>query len=155
LTKKEFDSFFIGYPFKSCDSCAKEPQSAICDHGSLKRVCYICELQEEIAALREENERLKEELKVTRHYLKHHQENSDRLINEVDRLRANAIVWHKWPENEAPEQVRCLAKDVNGSVYIGEYLPTRGMSDWLLDGFDWRDPAVIVAYAEIPGPEGK
>jgi hypothetical protein len=90
LTKKEFDSFFIGYPFKSCDSCAKEPQSAICDHGSLKRVCYICELQEEIASLREENER----------------------------LRNQVIVWHKWPE-EVPKTNgwRIVRFNITGARY--------------------------------------
>jgi hypothetical protein len=77
------------------------------------------------------------------------------LREENERLKKQALIWKQWPENEAPEQVRCLAKDVNGNVYIGEYLPTRGMPDWLLDGFDWRDPAVIVAYAEIPRPEDR
>jgi hypothetical protein len=109
----------------------------------------------DLADLREENERLRNDSERLRNRITsmHDVIDFEKVLNE--RLRANAIVWHKWPENEAPEQVRCLAKDVNGSVYIGEYLPTRGMSDWLLDGFDWRDPAVIVAYAEIPGPEGK
>jgi uncharacterized small protein (DUF1192 family) len=119
-------------------------------------------LHEEIDALREENERLRVESQSASDSAFYHKSISDGLQDKLDalreeneRLREQALVWHKWPENEAPEQVRCLAKDVNGSVYIGEYMPTRGMSDWLLDGFDWRDPAVIVAYAEIPKPEDR
>jgi uncharacterized Zn finger protein (UPF0148 family) len=102
------------------------------------------EAHNQVAGLREENERLKEELKVTRHYLKHHQENSDRLINEVERLRANAIVWHKWPEEKPAdyESYSLMGWD------DAEELPfmTTPPRCWDEDSLLW---------AEIPRPEGE
>jgi hypothetical protein len=66
-----------------------------CEHGRLKRVCPLCELQDELGlaltevgrledqltALREENERLRNELRCIC-------ENDSRKLDEIKRLRA-------------------------------------------------------------------
>jgi hypothetical protein len=106
-------------------------------------------LQDKVTTLREENERLKEELKVTKHYLEHHQENSDRLINEVERLRANAIVWHKWPD-EVPKNNgwRIVRFDISGAKYWDKAYFS-APNHWEHDG-RYYDPHM---WAEMPEGE--
>jgi hypothetical protein len=59
--------------------------------------CSLCRLEKEIAALREENERLR-----NRHIFDCCEEYKEQQQAEIERLRANALDWHKWPE-EAPK----------------------------------------------------
>jgi hypothetical protein len=81
------------------------------------------------------------------------------LREENEQLRANALVWHKWPENTPRVQGLnkvYLTKDIEGRERTGFYWPTEGEPDWMVDGCDMvRNQPTIMEFAEIPKPEGE
>jgi hypothetical protein len=130
----------------------------------------------EIADLRGENERLKEELanevecsNLFEHdvnkerdffrteierlknmhimdccedYKKRQQDQIDDLKAEVKRLRANALFWHKWPEEKPKndDSVERIKQSEWGTMYLTKTPPSRWCKS---DSFWW---------AEIPRP---
>lgn len=92
--------------------------------------CSLCRLEKEIAALREEN----------------------------GRLRKQALDWRKWPGNRPPS-VKCLVRDDLGFVCTGRYWvapSAQNRSHWSIDGGNCCIKiGNIVAFAEIPKPEDR
>jgi hypothetical protein len=102
---------------------------------------FVHAMYRKLAALREENERLKTELRCVC-------ENDSRKLDEIKRLRANALIWHKWPDEKPSgdnDSMKCLIADkINGE---GAHLMLSIPSLWNKEkSFYW---------AEIPRPEGE
>jgi hypothetical protein len=78
--------------------------------------------------------------------------NRDRLTalrEENERLRAKAIIWHKWPE-EKPGNVGLYLINAEGDfVSIGDYDPK--YEYWVAD----EGMINVTHWAEIPRPEGE
>jgi hypothetical protein len=111
--------------------------------------CSLCRLDREIADLREENERLRNDSERLRNRITsmHDVIDFEKVLNE--RLRANAIVWHKWPE-EAPKtngwKIGCF--EIPGAKYWDKAY-FRAPDHWEHDG-RYYDPFL---WAEMPEGE--
>jgi hypothetical protein len=124
-----------------CEHCGSK-------HGKYTE-CPIIEvhkLRAQLAAMREENERLETELRCIC-------ENDGRKLDEIKRLRDKAIIWHKWPgEKPKKDGLYLVRADYFGNI---EYICAKFHSDVNF----WTGPYIaektITCWAEIPRPEGE
>jgi hypothetical protein len=125
-----------------CEHCGSK-------HGKYTE-CPIIEvhkLRAQLAAMREENERLETELRCIC-------ENDGRKLDEIKRLRDKAIIWHKWPgEKPAGYSGKYLVIVPGGMIYLGDY--SIHSPRWVISTEPRRKASDIKYWAEIPRPEGE
>jgi hypothetical protein len=119
-----------------------------CEHGNLKRQCLVCELREEIAALREENTELLEKTKLVDQLI----EESIDLTRQVETWQetfpnGHVIIFHEWPNSAPRHDIQYLVVLYDGSYRIDKF----SQKDGLWEDY-WDD---VRMFAEIPRQEGE
>ena len=122
--------------YMPCDQCQAPRHPSICEHGSLRRKCEICERDDEISALKQQLDKAKAEIARLKKEADDTEWSKTELSNQLEQHRILAATRDAEIER-LKEEVRLLEGDVGHLWKKRNYYSARAAA-WKRCAKEWR-----------------